>query len=166
MVPGSESTGVSSWVWIAATLAVPLCCAIEDIVIAALPSEEADVLGSATGIIAAAFLLLMPVTLLSGSMIYPADALSNFGTSFLLIGSISAFSTVLLIFIIRTAGAVFASQSGYAMTAGGIVWSVILLNEQMSVWIWAAIACLVSGLALVMPKQMEEAEQEYQKNPA
>lgn len=26
----------------------------------------------------------------------------------------------------------------------------------MSVWIWAALACLVSGLVLVMPKQEEE----------
>ena len=72
------------------------------------------------------------------------------------IASLSAFSNVLLIFTIRTTGAVFASQAGYAMTAGGIMWSVILLNESMSVWIWAALACLVSGLVLVMPKQEEE----------
>jgi hypothetical protein len=25
----------------------------------------------------------------------------------------------------------------------------------MSIWIWAALACLVSGLALVMPKETE-----------
>jgi CheY-like chemotaxis protein/drug/metabolite transporter (DMT)-like permease len=156
MVPGSESTGVSSWIWIVATLGVPLCYAIEDVVIATLPEERTDVVGATTGIIVAAALLLMPVTVATGAMISPADAMSKYGTSFLLIAGISAFSTMLLIFIIRTAGAVFASQAGYAMTAGGILWSVILLNESMSVWIWAALACLVSGLVLVMPKQAED----------
>jgi CheY-like chemotaxis protein/drug/metabolite transporter (DMT)-like permease len=156
MVPGSDGTGVSSWLWILATLAVPLCYAIEDIVIAALPEQETDVLGTATGITLAAACLLMPITLITGSMMQPAEALNAYGLPFLLIAGLSSFSTVLLIYTIRTTGAVFASQAGYSMTAGGILWSVLLLNEEMSVWIWAAIACLVSGLALVMPKQSEQ----------
>ncbi|MCC0065255.1 MAG: response regulator [Defluviimonas sp.] len=157
MVPGSDGSGVSSWLWILATLAVPLFYAVEDIVIAALPEEGTDVLAAATGITLAAAGLLMPVTLVTGSMIWPAEALSTYASPFLLIAGLSSFSTVLLIYTIRTTGAVFASQAGYSMTAGGILWSVILLNEEMSVWIWSAIACLISGLALVMPKQAEQA---------
>lgn len=156
MVPGSDGTGVTGWFWIVATLAIPACYAIEDILVAALPDEGTDVLGTTTGIVVAAAAIMMPVTILSGSLIYPSEAVSIYGPSFLLIASLSAFSNVLLIFTIRTTGAVFASQAGYAMTAGGIMWSVILLNEAMSVWIWAALACLVSGLVLVMPKQEEE----------
>lgn len=155
MVPGSDSTGVSSWFWIAATLGIPFCYAIEDIVVAALPAEGTDVIGTTTGFSLAAAAILMPVTLLSGSLIYPAEAMTQYGLPFLMIACLSSFSTLLLIFTIRTTGAVFASQTGYAMTAGGILWSVILLNEQMSIWIWAALACLVSGLALVMPKEAE-----------
>lgn len=158
MVPGSDGTGVSGWFWIVAALAVPACYAVEDILVAALPEEGTDVLGTTTGIVVAAAVLLMPVTLATGSLIHPSEAASTYGTSFLLIASLSAFSNVLLIFTIRTTGAVFASQAGYAMTAGGIVWSIILLDETMSVWIWAALACLVSGLVLVMPKQADEAE--------
>lgn len=158
MVPGSDSSGVSSWFWLAATLVVPACYAIEDILVAALPEKGTDVLGTTTGIVVAAALLLMPVTLLSGTFIHPSEAASTYGLSFLMIASLSAFSNVLLIFTIRTTGAVFASQAGYAMTAGGILWSIILLNESMSVWIWAALACLVSGLVLVMPKQAAETQ--------
>lgn len=155
MVPGSDGTGVSSWFWIVATLGIPFCYAIEDIVVAALPAEGTDVIGTTTGFSLAAAAILMPVTLLSGSLIYPAEAMAQYGLPFLMIACLSSFSTLLLIFTIRTTGAVFASQTGYAMTAGGILWSVILLNEEMSVWIWAALACLVSGLALVMPKEAE-----------
>ena len=155
IIPGSDSTGVANWIWIVATLGVPLCYAVEDIVIAALPEGDSDVLAAATGITLAAAALLMPVTLATGTMIAPSAAMSQYGWAFLLIAGLSSFSTVLLIYTIRTTGAVFASQAGYSMTAGGILWSVILLSEEMSIWIWAALACLVSGLALVMPKQAE-----------
>ena len=155
IIPGGESTGVSNWLWIVAALAVPFCYAIEDIVVATLPDERTDVLGVSAGVTVAAAAILMPVTVVTGNVIAPAEVISSYGLSFLLIAALSAFSTVLLVFTIRTTGAVFASQAGYAMTAGGILWSVLLLNEQLTVWIWAALACLVSGLILVMPKQNE-----------
>ncbi|SPH17105.1 Response regulator PleD [Defluviimonas aquaemixtae] len=155
MVPGSEESGVAGWIWILVTLAVPLCYALEDIVIAALPDSEADSLGAATGITIAGALILAPATFATGAFISPAEAIAGFGWAFLLIAALSAFSTVLLIYTIRTTGAVFASQAGYSITAGGILWSVLLLNEQMTIWVWAALACLVSGLALVMPKQID-----------
>ncbi len=158
MVPGSKSTGIANWIWILITLAVPLCYAVEDIVVAALPNDDVDILGAATGITIAAALILMPVTLATGSFISPADAIAGYGWAFLLIAALSAFTTVLLIYTIRTTGAVFASQAGYSMTAGGILWSVLLLNEQMTLWVWAALACLISGLALVMPKQGDHPE--------
>lgn len=155
MVPGSEGSGVANWIWILATLAIPFCYAIEDIVVAALPANGTSVIATTTGFSLAAAAILMPVTLLTGSMIPPAVAYAEYGLPFLMIACLSSFSTLLLIYTIRTTGAVFASQTGYAMTAGGILWSVLLLNEQMSIWIWAALACLVSGLALVMPKEAE-----------
>ncbi len=158
MVPGSEGTGVDNWVWILVTLAVPFCYAVEDIVIAALPEGDVDILGAATGITIAAAAILTPVTLATGSFISVDEALAGYGWAFLLIAALSAFATVLLVYTIRSTGAVFASQAGYAMTAGGILWSVVLLNEQMTLWVWAALACLVSGLVLVMPKQRDAAE--------
>lgn len=159
MVPGSESTGVANWIWILITLAVPLCYAVEDIIIAALPEGDVDILGASTGITIAAAVILMPVTLATSSFISAEEAIAGYGWAFLLIASLSAFATVLLVYTIRTTGAVFASQAGYAMTAGGILWSVILLNEQMTLWIWAALACLISGLVLVMPKQADLSEE-------
>ncbi len=155
MVPGAEDTGVAGWIWILVALAVPFCYALEDIIIAALPDGEADIFGAATGITVAAAVIMAPVTFATGNFITPSEAIAGYGWAFFTIAALSAFATVLLIYTIRTTGAVFASQAGYAMTAGGILWSVLLLNEQMTVWVWAALACLISGLALVMPKQDE-----------
>ena len=60
---------------------------------------------------------------------------------------------MLIVITIRSTGSVFAGQIGYTTTIGGIIWSIILLNEHMTPWIWAAIVSMISGVALVTPKQ-------------
>jgi CheY-like chemotaxis protein len=156
MLPGAEATGISNWLWVLAALLVPACYAAEGLLVSALPSSGDDAVGTATGVVFAAALLVTPVTAFSGFYIPVAEVISGFGWAFALIGTLSAVSTVLLILAIRTTGVVFASQVGYATTAAGIVWSILLLSEPMSPWIWAAIACMISGVALVMPKQDSE----------
>jgi CheY-like chemotaxis protein len=156
MLPGSDAPGGGNWLWILATLMVPLYYAIEGLMIAAMPPSGDDAIGTTTGIVVASALIIMPLTLISGSYIPVSEVINGYGWAFFLVAALSSTSMVLFIFAIRTTGAVFASQVGYATTGGGIIWSIILLNEQMTGWIFAAIACLISGVALVMPKSHSE----------
>lgn len=156
MLPGSDADGGASWLWILAALLVPLYYALEGLMIAAMPPSGDDAIGTATGIVVASALIVMPLTFFSGTYIPVSEIIDGHGWAFFLVAALSSTSMVLLILAIRTTGAVFASQVGYATTAGGIVWSIILLNEQMTGWILAAIACLISGVALVMPKTHSE----------
>jgi len=59
---------------------------------------------------------------------------------------------VLYIRLIAMAGAVFGSQSAYAITVAGIAWSVLLLGEALTLWTGVALFLIVLGLALVGPK--------------
>ena len=152
MLPGSDAAGGGGWLWILAALLVPLYYGLEGLLIAAMPPSGDDAIGTATGIVVASALIIMPLTIFSGTFIPVNDVIDGYGWAFFLVAALSSASMVLLILAIRTTGAVFASQVGYATTAGGIVWSIILLDEQMTGWILAAIACLISGVALVMPK--------------
>jgi len=61
--------------------------------------------------------------------------------------------TVFYIRLVAMAGAVFASQSAYAVTVAGIAWSVLLLNEGLSVMTAVSLRRVVAGLALVGPKR-------------
>ena len=51
------------------------------------------------------------------------------------------------------AGSVFASQTSYIVTAAGLCWSMLLLGEQFSHWVWLALAVMLTGLTLVRPRQ-------------
>ena len=88
------------------------------------------------------------------------DVINGYGWAFLLVAALSSTSMGLSVYAIRTTGAVFTSQAGYAITGAGIIWSIILLNEHVTGWIFAAIACLISGVTLVMPKTYREDDED------
>lgn len=50
-------------------------------------------------------------------------------------------------------GAVFASQAACAVTLSGVAWSILLLGERHSGWIWAALAAMIAGMALAQPRR-------------
>ena len=57
------------------------------------------------------------------------------------------------VWIIGKAGAVFAGQVAYLVTGFGVLWSILLLGERYSGWVWAALAMMAIGLALVQPRE-------------
>jgi drug/metabolite transporter (DMT)-like permease len=48
---------------------------------------------------------------------------------------------------------VFTSQISYFVTGSGVVLGMIFYGERHSPWIWAALALMFAGLALVKPKR-------------
>jgi drug/metabolite transporter (DMT)-like permease len=57
------------------------------------------------------------------------------------------------VWLVGRAGSVFASQIAYVVTAFGVLWSMALLGERYSGWVWAALALMLVGLALVQPRR-------------
>jgi drug/metabolite transporter (DMT)-like permease len=53
--------------------------------------------------------------------------------------------------MVRSAGSVFASQVAYIVTITGVLWSIALLAEGYSIWIWASLGCLLVGMSMVLP---------------
>lgn len=59
---------------------------------------------------------------------------------------------VAYIWLVRRAGAVFAAQVAYLVTGFGVLWSMALLGEGYSTWVWAALGAMFAGLFLVQPR--------------
>lgn len=68
-------------------------------------------------------------------------------------GLLSGTAFAILLYVIRTAGPVFASQTAYVITLAGVAWGMILLEESHSLYIWSALLLTLAGIALVRPQQ-------------
>ena len=55
------------------------------------------------------------------------------------------------LWLLGRSGAVFASQTAYLVTGFGVVWSMLLLGERYSGWVWCALVLMMAGLSLVRP---------------
>lgn len=158
----SETVGVNNF-WFTATIALlaPLGYALRTILITIKLPDDIDMV-AATGLCSAtAVLLLIPFVIAFDDFVplsLSGDSGSvSFVLAVLLFGVVSSVSVSLRVSLIRSAGAVFASQASFVVTFAGIVWSIILLGETLPLIAWLALMLLVVGLILVGPK--EEAEE-------
>lgn len=55
--------------------------------------------------------------------------------------------------LITHSGAVFASQTAYLVTGFGVIWSMVILGERYSGWVWLALILIFVALTLVRPAQ-------------
>ena len=155
IVPAETVGSGVSVIWIFAALLVPLCYASEDLLLAA-PREEFPPMAIVLAVSVIGVLFAAPLALVSGTYV-PASLLSASTLSALaMIAVASVVGTFLLIQTVRNNGAVFASQVAYTITLAGIVWSILLLDEKLSIWVVAAGACMISGLVLVRHNHDDE----------
>jgi drug/metabolite transporter (DMT)-like permease len=67
-------------------------------------------------------------------------------------GLLSGIAFTLLLYVINTAGPVFASQTAYVITLAGVAWGMILFGETHSIYIWAALVLTLVGISMVRPQ--------------
>ncbi|MCW8844003.1 MAG: EamA/RhaT family transporter, partial [Rhodobacteraceae bacterium] len=59
------------------------------------------------------------------------------------------------VWLVGRAGSVFAAQVAYIVTGSGVLWSMLILSERYSGWVWAAMGLVLAGMALVQPRRKE-----------
>jgi len=158
----NESIGVGNfWIWSFIALLAPLGYALRTLLITVKLPSSIDMVAATGYCSLAAVLLLIPLVIGFNDFV-PLSLNPDTGNvplvlAIILFGIVSAVGVSLRVSLIRSAGAVFASQSSFVVTFAGIAWSIILLGESLPLVAWAALLLLVIGLILVGPK--EEAEE-------
>ncbi|MGH6719693.1 MAG: DMT family transporter [Alphaproteobacteria bacterium] len=137
--------------WVLIGLAVPVSYATENMVLALRRPADLDALTLLTGMMVMASLMLLPLAWLTDGWWLPWPWTEE-SWLFVVFVAINVLSYLGFIELIRLAGPVFAAQEGYIITITGVLWGVALLDERHSGWIWAAVAVMMAGLALVNPR--------------
>jgi drug/metabolite transporter (DMT)-like permease len=132
---------------------VPILYGAIDILLAVKHPPTLDAVVSSGLVLVLSAVLVLPLALWQGHFFTLGKALSLNDVLVVVTGLCVGLCTVLYIRLIAMAGAVFGSQSAYAITVAGIAWSVILLGEGLSMWTGFALVMIVAGLALVGPKR-------------
>jgi len=158
----SNSSGVDKvWIWTLLALLAPLGYALRTLLLTVKLPPDMDMVAATGFSSVSAIILLLPIVIVFNDFVPLSlngqDASISLVLAILLFGVVSSVGVTLRVSLIRSAGAVFASQSSFVVTFAGIVWSIVLLGETLPAIAWIALGLLVAGLILVGPK--EEAEE-------
>jgi len=141
--------------WLLFAMLLPLLFAIEALVLDGKRPEHIDTFASVGIMMALSTLMLLPIAYSTGKLM-PLDLhVVRLDVLVVLMGIVGASSLLLAFHLVSTAGAVFYSQSAYTMTIAGVVWGMLLLNEQLSAVAWVGFAIIVAGMYLVEPRARE-----------
>ena len=95
--------------------------------------------------------LVTPAMIASGQFVSPFVPWTGVEWAILGTGSLHGLAYTGFFVLVGRSGPVFASQVAYIVTATGVFWSILLLSEQYSGWVWSAFGLTMIGIALVQP---------------
>jgi drug/metabolite transporter (DMT)-like permease len=138
--------------WLPVAIIGPLFYAIEANYVARSSAIRLDPVQAMLGASVAGAVLMFPLVTATGQWFVP---LSPFGlpeAAIVASGVIHAVTYAAYVWLAGAAGAVFAAQVSYVVTASGVVWAMLILGERFSGWVWAAMVVMMAGLFLVQPR--------------
>ena len=130
----------------------PLCYALEGTFVSRYGMAGMDPVQAMFGASLVGLILSLPLMLASGQWVDPLAHWGRAEQALVLSSVLHAMLYATYVGLAARAGAVFATQTSYIVTASGLCWSMLLLGERFSHWVWAALAVMLVGLMLVQPR--------------
>ena len=152
LLPESSMPRRGDVLWMLIVCIAAVSYAIENLIIDIKMPDDIGAVRVACGMNFMGAALVLPVAMLSNQLMIPEFPPSSLEVSVLGLGVINALAYSIFIFLVRRTGPVFASQTGYVVTIGGMLWGILLFSESYSTWVWASLFVLILGIILVSPR--------------
>ena len=149
VLPEQSLPEAGAWVWMLVALVAAVAAAGSNVVAAAYRPPQTRSLALACGILLAAAAVMLPVMLVADGPFLFVDAGWHGIAGMAWAAAIHCVTFYCFQEVTRRAGAVFFAQFNYLVVAAGIFWALIIFDETLGLWVWAALACMVVGLWLV-----------------
>jgi len=143
--------GLTPWVLLALTASVSM--SIENTYAGGYRPPDVGAFELSFARQASAVVLLLPLALSTGTALPVFEPWSTAQYAATGTGLVSGIAYTLLLFVIKAAGPVFASQTAYVVTLAGVAWGMILFSETHSLYTWAALLLTLLGISLVRPQR-------------
>jgi drug/metabolite transporter (DMT)-like permease len=146
--PRASLPDPAMWPWVALCLTVPLFYAISNVYIARQRPDGIDSIALAGAMQLGSLALIAPLALAQGLHL-PLPPAHAGDWALLFQAGIGWVGSLLFFEVLRLAGPVFFSQTGSLVTLWGVFWGWLFFGETHSLYIWAAMASILTGLVLV-----------------
>lgn len=133
-------------------LLAPFCYAVEGNVVAKWGTAGLDPIQVMFGAMVLGLLIALPLALATDQMRIPRAPFSLADATLITAAIVHVGVYTSYVWLIGKAGAVFAGQVSYLVTGFGVMWSILMLGEVYSLWVWAALVLMALGLTLVAPR--------------
>ncbi|WP_295070219.1 DMT family transporter [Tabrizicola sp.] len=150
--PGAALPDAALVAWLPVALVGPLFYAMEATYVAHRGTLGMDALQAMLGASLMGLILCAPVMLVMDQS-YSPWPMGRDDWALVLSSALHALLYASYVWLAATAGAVFAAQSSYLVTAAGMIWAMVLLGERPSATVWVALAVMLAGVALVQPRE-------------
>lgn len=151
--PGAALPDPAMAAFLPVALIGPLFYAMEGLYVARYGMAGMDAIQAMFGASLTGLLLCVPLVLASGQWIDPTAGLGRAEGALVLSSVVHALMYAGYVWLASRAGAVFASQCSYIVTGAGILWAMALLGERFSPFVLVSLVLLLSGVALVAPRE-------------
>lgn len=151
-VPQAALPQGGALVFVAVALIGPVLYAMEGNMVAKWGTAGLDPIQLLFGASLVSVLLSGPLALMLGQTEIPDLSRGAPDIAVIAMGLINAIIYMGYVWMVGRAGSVYASQVAYLVTGFGVLWSMALLGEQYSAWVWAALGVMFAGLFLVQPR--------------
>ncbi|MCA8868369.1 MAG: DMT family transporter [Rhodobacteraceae bacterium] len=139
--------------WLLLALGCPLCYGIEGNGVARMGLGGLDPVEALLGASVISLLAALPLALASGQWFGMWRPWGQAEYALLASSVLTVLAYAGYVWLVTEAGSVFAAQVSYLVTGFGVFWSISLLEESYSGWVWLALMAMLAGLFLVVPKQ-------------
>ncbi len=139
--------------WLPIAMIAPMCYGLEGNIVAKWGMHG---LGPGHVLFGASLLgaiISLPLALISGQFIDLRVAWGAPEYALVLSSLIHVTVYTAYVWLVSQTGSVFAAQVSYVVTATGVIWSMLLLGERYSLWVWAAMGIIAVGMFLVQPRK-------------
>jgi drug/metabolite transporter (DMT)-like permease len=135
--------------WVLLALGAASFYALQNLYIALHSPPDSDVLTQTTGMLLLGGLTALPLAAGMDGFLWPTFPMTIPVQAAAVMLVINAGMMMLFVWVVRTVGPVFASMTANVITLAGVFWGWVIFQETASGWIWAAIAAMALGVALV-----------------
>ncbi|MFN3209101.1 MAG: DMT family transporter [Roseovarius sp.] len=142
----------ASALFVLVALCAPALYATEGNLVAKWGTQGLDPMQVIIGASVIGSVVALPIALGTGQWINP---LASFGVPELALIAAAALHALVYasyVWMVGHAGSVFSAQTAYMVTAAGVLWSMALLGESYSIWVWLALGVMMLGMFLVQPR--------------